>query len=82
MGIIEREDGQVFDQVVALLQPFRKDSGEIARETDIAQDLRMDSLAVMDLMMELEDKFDVSIPLNQLAEIRTVGDLADAVRSH
>jgi acyl carrier protein len=42
----------------------------------------MDSLAVMDLMMELEDKFDVSIPLNQLAEIQTVGDLADAVRAH
>jgi acyl carrier protein len=42
----------------------------------------MDSLQVMDLMMELEDKFDVSIPLNLVAEIRTVGDLAEAVRRH
>jgi acyl carrier protein len=42
--------------------------------------LKLDSLAVMDLMMELEEKFDVTIPLNLVAEIRTVGDLAEAIR--
>jgi acyl carrier protein len=34
----------------------------------------------MDLLMVLEDKFDVSIPLNMVAEITTVGQLAKAVR--
>ncbi|MFZ5790341.1 MAG: acyl carrier protein [Pseudomonadota bacterium] len=80
MGLMEREDVAVFEQVVALLEPFRKADSTITRETDIAQDLRLDSLAVMDLMMELEEKFDVTIPLNLVAEIRTVGDLAEAIR--
>jgi acyl carrier protein len=34
----------------------------------------------MDLLMVLEDKFDVSIPLNMVPEIATVGQLAKAVR--
>jgi acyl carrier protein len=33
----------------------------------------------MDLMMELEDRFDVSIPLNLVPEIATVGQLADTI---
>lgn len=80
MGLMEREDVAVFEQVVALLEPFRKADGAITRETDISQDLKLDSLAVMDLMMELEETFDVTIPLNLVAEIRTVGDLAEAIR--
>ena len=80
MGLMEREDVAVFEQVVALLEPFRKAESAVTRETDISQDLKLDSLAVMDLMMELEEKFDVTIPLNQVAEIRTVGDLAEAIR--
>jgi acyl carrier protein len=82
MGLMEREDVAVFEQVVTLLEPFRKVNGVITRETDISQDLKLDSLAVMDLMMELEEEFDVTIPLNLVAEIRTVGDLAEAIRRH
>ena len=80
MGLMEREDVAVFEQVVNLLETFRKADNVITRETDISQDLKLDSLAVMDLMMELEEKFDVTIPLNLVAEIRTVGDLAEAIR--
>jgi acyl carrier protein len=41
----------------------------------------MDSLQVMDLMMEVEDRFDVSIPLNMVPEIATVGQLAQTILS-
>jgi len=82
MGLVHREDATVFEAVVGLLAQFKRAAAAITRDTDIAEDLRLDSLAVMDLMMELEDKFDVSIPLNLVAEIRTVGDLAAAVRRH
>jgi acyl carrier protein len=33
----------------------------------------------MDMIMELEDRFDVSIPMKQVAEIRTVDQLADTI---
>ena len=47
--------------------------------TDIVADLGLDSLAIMDFCMELEDRLDVSIPLHQLADVRSVGDLAGAI---
>ncbi|MCR5880409.1 acyl carrier protein [Phenylobacterium sp. J367] len=45
-------------------------------ETDIARDLSVDSLALMNIVMELEDRFDISIPLDRLADIQTIGDLS------
>ena len=70
----------VLQTIAAALQPFRKGGAEITTATDISEDLNLDSLAVMDLMMELEEKFDVSIPLNLLPEVRTVGDLTATIR--
>ncbi|WP_374375583.1 acyl carrier protein [Dongia sp.] len=70
---------QVVAEIALALQPFKKGDVAITASTDIAQDLNMDSLAVMDLLMELEDKFDVSIPLNMVPEIATVGQLAQTV---
>lgn len=48
-------------------------------DTNIVADLGLDSLAIMDFCMELEDRLDVSIPLHQLADVRSVGDLAGAI---
>jgi acyl carrier protein len=64
-----------YQEVVALLEPFRRQEAPITRATDITADLDLDSLAVMNLLMQIEDKFDISIPLNLIPEIRTVGDL-------
>ena len=47
--------------------------------TDIARDLNVDSLAMMNIVMELEDVFDVSIPLDRLGPVRTVGDLSAVI---
>jgi len=51
----------------------------VTEETDIARDLAVDSLALMNIVMELEDRFDVSIPLDRLATVQTVGDLSGLV---
>lgn len=51
----------------------------VTESTDIARDLAVDSLALMNIVMELEDKFDLSIPLDRLAVVQTVGDLAGLV---
>jgi len=34
----------------------------------------------MDMVMELEDRFDVSVPMNVVAEIHTVDQLADTIQ--
>jgi acyl carrier protein len=51
----------------------------ITEETLLKRDLNLDSLAEMDLLMALEDRFDVSISINHLPEIETVRDLATAI---
>jgi acyl carrier protein len=52
-------------------------SVRLTEETDIARDLAVDSLALMNIVMELEDRFDISIPLDRLADIQTIKDLVD-----
>ena len=80
MGMEAPTEDPFLAEIITALQPFKKSDAAITAETDIARDLKLDSLAVMDLLMVLEDKFDVSIPLNMVAEITTVGQLAKAVR--
>ncbi|MFD2838342.1 acyl carrier protein [Azotobacter vinelandii] len=48
-------------------------------DIDLRQELGLDSIKVMDLLMELEDAFDISIPLNILADVHTPAELARAV---
>lgn len=75
---VQPED-EILNDIVQLLEPFRKTAAPIDATTDIARDLNLDSLAVMDFIMELEEKFDISIPLNLVPEIQTVGDLAATI---
>lgn len=70
---------EVVAEIVKHLEPFRPQGVDISGATVITKDLSLDSLAVMDMVMELEDRFDISIPLNTLADIHTVDELADTV---
>jgi acyl carrier protein len=81
MATEQLTEDNVLAEIINALQPFKKLDVPINADTEIARDLNLDSLAVMDLLMVLEDKFDVSIPLNMVPEIATVGQLAKAVRN-
>ena len=48
-------------------------------ETNIIEALALDSVKVLDLIMEIEDQFDISIPLNIMANVHTVRDLAEVI---
>jgi acyl carrier protein len=39
----------------------------------------LDSLAIMNFIMALEDEYDISIPLDRVAQVETVGDLEKAI---
>jgi acyl carrier protein len=69
----------VMVEICRHLEPFRTGEAPIVGATVITKDLTIDSLAVMDMVMELEDRFDVSIPMNVVAEIYTVDELADTI---
>jgi acyl carrier protein len=77
-GIISR--AEVIREICVHLEPYQTGEKPITGETVIAKDLTIDSLAIMDMVMELEDRFDVSIPMSVIAEIHTVDQLADTIR--
>jgi acyl carrier protein len=64
-----------------LLLPFNKDQKHLTAGTDIPAELNIDSVGILDFIMEVEDHFDVEIPMNVVSEIRTVGELAGYVHS-
>lgn len=73
-------DDQMFKELCKLLEPFNSEGVKLKPDTDIATDLNIDSVSVMDFVMEVEDKYDIDIPLNVLSETRTMNDLIAVVQ--
>ncbi|RPJ76092.1 MAG: acyl carrier protein [Desulfobacteraceae bacterium] len=64
----------ILQQVVELIRPLAPPDRPVGEETDLVADLEFDSLKVMSLVEQVEDRFDISVPLNILPDIRTVKD--------
>lgn len=81
---LSSDDRTVDDPVVATvaafvlqtLQPYAPAGQAMTPKTDIMTDLHIDSLSVMNAVLDIEDHFDISIPLNRLAQFRTAENLA------
>ena len=67
---------QIVQQIIESIQTIVPQELKINEDTDLVSDLEFDSLKVMNLMEDVEDRFDISVPLNVLADIRTIKDLA------
>ena len=66
----------ILSQLFEIIKPSVKDGRQLEEDTDLVADLGLDSLKVMTLVEEVEDQFDISIPLNILAKVRTIKDFA------
>ena len=55
------------------------DKSEISKETSFINDLNADSLDTVELVMEFEDEFDLSIPDEEAEKIQTVGAAVDYI---
>ena len=66
---------ELCDELAALTQR-RVAVGE---DTDLLSDLKLDSLQVMNLLLQIEDRYDISIPVNILPDVKTVRDLASQI---
>ena len=67
----------ILTELYKVLKPLVTDPGAILSEdSELVAELGLDSLKIMNLMLTLEEHFDISIPLNVLPNVRTVKDLA------
>jgi acyl carrier protein len=67
-------------ETIEILKRLSRRPIDPAPESELMADLGFDSLQVLELVGELEDHFNIAVPLNSLTHIRTVGQIAGEVR--
>lgn len=73
----------VYDIVVDVLcDQLEIDENDIDMESSIGDDLGADSISFIDIIMELEDEFDIDIPDEVAEDMRTVADLVEYIEAH
>lgn len=78
-----RVSGATYAQCVGFIREHlaSRGPGEVPldEDVDLVEELGLASVEVMELIEELEDAFDIAFPLNDLADVRTIADLAGRV---
>ena len=67
------------DGVLDVLRQVSRRPIEPSLSSDLIADLGFDSLQILEVIAELEDRFDISIPLNDVPATRTVAQVVDQV---
>ena len=67
---------EILDQLFELIRPYPEQPIVLSEQTRIIDDGGLNSMKVMELVMQIEDHFDVSIPLNILPDVNTIGEFA------
>lgn len=74
MSVDEVDVQAIENKVIEIIsEQMGVDKSEITRETSFINDLNADSLDTVELVMEFEDEFDMSIPDEEAEKIQTVG---------
>ena len=58
------------------------EADEVTMDANIQEDLGADSLDIVDLVMSLEEEFDVEVPDEEVENIKTVSDIVKFIESH
>ncbi len=72
----------IFDEVTELLaEQLNIDKGTITRDSRIVEDLHTDSLDMVEMLIALEDKYQISVPDEDAKGLDTIGKLVDYVEA-
>ncbi len=74
---------EIEEKVIQIVsEQMSVDKNEVSRGTSFVNDLNADSLDTVELVMELEDEFDLTIPDEEAEKLKTVGEAIDYIKSH
>ena len=69
------DEKKIFEDVKAMVVDTLQFDGDVTMDSSFAADLQADSLDVVELTMALEEKYGITIPDEELPNIKTVGDI-------
>jgi len=73
----------IYDQVKAIIvEQLGVDADDVKTEASFVDDLGADSLDIVELVMALEEKFDLQIPDEDAEKIRKVGEAVKYIQDH
>lgn len=73
----------MFEKVKELIvEELGVDESKVVEGATFNEDLGADSLDLFELVMSFEDEFDVKIPVEDLEQIKTVGDVVNYIQAH
>lgn len=77
------ERNQIAERIIEIVaEKMDKPKDEISEEKSFVNDLGADSLDQVELIMDMEDEFDISIPEEEAQKIITIGDAITYVAEH
>lgn len=73
----------ILEKLKAILsEQFDAEEDTITAETTLSDDLGADSLDVVDLLMSIEDEFEIEVPDSEVENIKTVGAIVDYIEAN
>jgi acyl carrier protein len=75
------DDDHIGRDVLTILRRVCRRPVELAAHSTLAADLGFDSLKTLEFVAELEDRFGITVPIDQVPQIQTVGEAVNCVRS-
>lgn len=75
---------EIMTKLTEIVRPWARDAGALQRlseSTRLLDDLKINSARFVDLVLEIEDEFEVEVPDEKADQVVTLGDAADLVES-
>ena len=73
----------IFDKVKEIIvDQLDADENDVTQDASIRDDLGADSLDVVDLVMSIEEEFDIEVPDEEVANMKTVGDIVKYIEAN
>ena len=73
-------DDQLWRIVCDALGKFNHAAVPLTADTNITSDLNIDSVSILELLFELEEVLDISIPIDTLVDVSTIGELINRIQ--
>lgn len=76
-----QDTAEIFDQVSAIIRTHAQSDVTLAMDTHISADLSLDSVAMFEVIMDIEDHFDIGFAVEEGAALDTIKTLVDAIHA-